>query len=247
MKRRCNSTRPRRRSAAWCSARKLTICRSTGATNFGNALNYQDTFSLNQDLSLLFGAHAFKLGANQRVYRSYNNRPDDPAGNFSFTRAFTARTANDTQSGDSIASLLLGNPNAGRLAMVPQPAVQNLYYAFFAQDDWKVNNRLTLNLGLRWEVDLGNTERFNRLTNFGRNGQFHVSSLAVAFPATTNLGTRTINMRGTVTPIGRNGVSAREQYNRDLNNWGPRLGLALKLDDKTVLRAGRGPVGPPYD
>jgi hypothetical protein len=208
--------------------------------NFGNALNYQDTFTLNQDVSLLFGAHSFKLGANQRAYRIYNNRPDDPAGNFAFTRAFTARTANDTQSGDAVASLLLGNPNSGRLAIVPQPAVQNLYYAFFAQDDWKVNNRLTLNLGLRWEVDLGNTERFNRLTNFDRSGQFPVSSLAVAFPAATNLGSRTINLRGTVTPIGRNGVSDREQYNRDLNNFGPRIGLAFKLDDKTVLRAGGG-------
>ncbi|MBK8312499.1 MAG: TonB-dependent receptor [Acidobacteria bacterium] len=207
---------------------------------FGNALNNQDTFSLNQDVSLLQGAHSFKLGANQRAYRIYNYRPDDPAGNFTFTRGFTARTANDTQSGDAVASLLLGNPNAGRLAIVPQPAVQNLYYAFFAQDDWKVNNRLTLNLGLRWEADLGNTERFNRLTNFDRNGQFPVSSLSVAFPAATNLGTRTINMRGTVTPIGRNGVSSREQFDRDLNNWGPRIGLAFKLDDKTVLRAGGG-------
>jgi hypothetical protein len=210
------------------------------ARNFGNARNAQDTFNFNEDLSLLFGAHALKFGANQRVYRIYNNRPDDPAGNFTFTRGFTARTANDTQSGDAAAALLLGNPNAGRLGIVPQPAVQNLYYALFAQDDWKVTNRLTLNLGLRWEADLGNTERFNRLTNFDRNGAFPVSSLSVAFPAATNLGTRTINLRGTVTPVGRAGVSDREQYNRDLNNFGPRIGLALKLDDKTVLRAGGG-------
>jgi hypothetical protein len=208
--------------------------------NFGNAYNAQDTFNFNQDVSLLLGAHSFKLGANQRVYRIYNNRPDDPAGNFTFTRAFTARTPNDTQSGDAVASFLLGHPNAGRLAIAPQPTVQNLYYAFFAQDDWRVTNRLTLNLGLRWEADLGNTERFNRLTNFARNGQFPVSSLTVTFPASTNLGTRTINLRGAVTPVGRAGVGDREQYNRDLNNFGPRLGLALKLDDKTVLRAGGG-------
>ncbi|MBI3425439.1 MAG: TonB-dependent receptor [Acidobacteria bacterium] len=208
--------------------------------NFGNTRNIQDTFSLNQDVSLLLGAHAWKFGANQRAYRIYNTRPDDPAGNFTFTRAFTARTANDTQSGDAVASLLLGNPNVGRLAIVPQPAVQSLYYAFFAQDDWKVNSRLTLNLGLRWEVDLGNTERFNRLTNLDLSGQFPVSNLMVNFPATTNLGTRTLPLRGIVTPVGRNGVSDREQYDRDLNNWGPRVGLAFKLDDRTVLRAGGG-------
>src|SRR6185503_3146632 len=148
-------------------ARVFPSLASTGYTtlgplrNFGNTRNAQDTFSLNQDLSWLHGAHSFKFGANQRVYRIYNTRPDDPAGNFTFTRAFTGRTATDALSGDSIASLLLGNPASGRLAIAPQPAVQNNYFALFAQDDWTVNRRLTLNLGLRWETDLGNTERYN--------------------------------------------------------------------------------------
>jgi hypothetical protein len=206
--------------------------------NFGNVINFQDTFSFNQDVSWLRGAHSFKFGGNERAYRIYNTRPDDPAGNFTFTRVFTARNVNDTVSGDAIASFLLGNPASGRLAIAPQPAVQNLYYSFFAQDDWTVNRRLTLNLGLRWEADLGNTERYNRLTTFDPQGAFPTSSLTVAFPAATNLGTRTIPIRGVVSAVGRSGVNNREQYDRDLNNWGPRIGLALKLDDKTVLRAG---------
>lgn len=208
--------------------------------NFGNARNFQDTFSVNQDLTWLRGAHSIKFGANQRVYRIYNARPDDPAGNYTFTRSFTARTVNDVQSGDSLASLLLGNPAAGRLAIVPLPAVQNPYHAFFIQDDWKVNRRLTLNLGLRWEADIGNTERYNRLTNFDPNGSFPVSSLTVTFPAATGLGTRTLGLRGVVTPVGRGGVENRNQYENDWNNWGPRIGLAFKLTDKTVLRAGGG-------
>lgn len=206
--------------------------------NFGNVANFQDTFSFNQELSWLRGAHSFKFGGNERVYRIYNARTDDPAGNFMFTRAFTARTVNDALSGDAMASFLLGHPASGRLAIAPQPAVQNLYYSFFAQDDWTINRRLTLNLGLRWEADLGNTERYNRLTTFDPQGAFPVSNLTVAFPAATNLGTRTIPIRGVVSAVGRSGVSNREQYDRDLNNWGPRIGLALKLDDKTVLRAG---------
>ncbi len=206
--------------------------------NFGNAKNIQDTTSFNQDISLLFSSHSIKAGANERIYRLYNTRPDDPAGNYTFTRGFTARTPTDAQSGDSLASLMLGNPASGRLAISPLPAVQNLYYSFFAQDDWTVNRRLTLNLGLRWEADLGNTERYNRLTTFDIAGAFPVSSLSVAFPAATNLGTRTINIRGVVNPVGRGSVSDREQYDRDLNNWGPRIGLAFKLNDKTVIRAG---------
>jgi hypothetical protein len=208
--------------------------------NFGNALNFQDTFSLNQDVSSLRGAHSFKFGANQRIYRIYSNRPDDPAGNFAFTRSFTGRTPTDALSGDSIASLLLGNPATGRLAVAPQPVIQNNYFAFFAQDDWTVNRRLTLNLGLRWETDLGNTERYNRLTNFDLNTPFPVNSITVAFPAATGLGSRTIPLRGVVIPVGRGGVENRNQYDRDLNNFGPRIGLAFKLTEKTVLRAGGG-------
>lgn len=210
--------------------------------NFGFFRNNQDVFSLNQDVSWLRGNHSLKIGANQRVYRAYNYRPDDPAGSFSFTRAFTARTPNETlqQSGDAIASFLLGNPATGRLGISPQPAVQSNYFAFFVQDDWTVSRRLTLNLGLRWETDLPNTERFNRLTNFDFNAPFPVGEIAVAFPAATNLGTRVIPLRGVVAPVGRGGVTNRENFDRDLNNWGPRVGLAYKLDDRTVLRAGAG-------
>jgi len=210
--------------------------------NFGFFRNNQDTFSFNQNLSLLLGTHSIKVGANERIYRAYNYRPDDPAGNFTFTRAFTSRTPTETaqQTGDALASFLLGNPATGRLGVAPQIAVQSLYNAFFIQDDWTVNRRLTLNLGLRWEVDLPNTERFNRLTNFDFNGKFPVNQLTVAFPASTGLGTRTIPLQGIVAPVGRGGVTNRENFDRDLNNWGPRIGLAFKIDDKTVLRAGGG-------
>ncbi|HEX4949524.1 MAG TPA: carboxypeptidase-like regulatory domain-containing protein [Blastocatellia bacterium] len=208
--------------------------------NFANVINAQDTWSFTEDMSLLLGAHTIKFGANQRHFKVYNSRPDDPAGNFAFTRAFTARTATDTTSGDAMASLLLGNPSSGRLAIAPQPAVASNYMAFFVQDDWQVNRRLTLNLGFRYEIDYPNTERFNRLTNFDLNAQFPVNSITVAFPAATGLGSRTIPLRGVVTPVGRGGVSNREQSDRDLNNFAPRIGLAFKLNDKTVIRAGGG-------
>ncbi len=208
--------------------------------NFGFFHNNQDVYSLNQDVSWLRGQHWFKFGANERIYRMYNYRPDDPAGNFSFSRGFTQRLPVETipQTGDAIAALLLGNPASGRLGIAPQPALQNKYFAFFAQDDWKVNERLTLNLGLRWELELGNTERFNRLLNFDPQANFPVQQLTVAFPDSTGLGTQHLALRGVVTPVGRGGVTNRENYDRDYNNFSPRVGLAFKLNDKTVIRAG---------
>jgi hypothetical protein len=208
--------------------------------NFGFYHNNQDVFSLNQDLSLLRGSQSIKLGANERIYRMYNYRPDDPAGNFSFSRGFTQRVPVEMtpQTGDAIAALLLGNPASGRMAIAPQPALQSKYYALYVQDDWKVNSRLTLNLGLRWEFETGNTERFNRLLNFDPRAQFPVNQVTVAFPEATGLGTQTIALGGVVTPVGRGGVENRENYDRDFNNIGPRVGLAFKLNDKTAIRTG---------
>ncbi|MBO0800621.1 MAG: TonB-dependent receptor plug domain-containing protein, partial [Blastocatellia bacterium] len=162
--------------------------------NFGFYHNNQDVNSLNQTLSLLRGDHSLKLGANERIYRAYNYRPDDPAGNFTFTRGFTSRVPSEAtpQTGDAIASLLLGNPASGRLGIAPQPAVENKYLAFFVQDDWKFNSRLTLNLGLRWDLETGDTERFNRLLNFDPLVQFPVNQVTVAFPSATGLGTQAI-------------------------------------------------------
>jgi hypothetical protein len=210
--------------------------------NFGNFRNNQDSFSLNQDVSWFLGRHSIKFGANERIYRMYNYRPDDPSGNFTFTRAFTSRTPNETaqQTGDAIASFLLGFPASGRLGIAPQPAFQSKYFAFFVQDDWTVNRRLTLNIGLRLKAELPNTERFNRLTNFDPQAPFPVNQLTVNFPANIGLGTRTLSLNGIITPVGRGGVENRENFDRDLNNWGPRIGFAYKVNDKTVVRGGAG-------
>ena len=208
--------------------------------NNGNNLNSQDTFNVTADLSLIRGAHSLKFGANGRLYRIYNDRPDDPAGNFTFSRSFSARTQNDTLSGDAIASFLLGNPASGRIGVTAQPVVESRYFAAYAQDDWTVKRRLTLNLGLRYEIDFPNTERFNRLTNFQPDPAFPVANITAVFPASTGLGTRTIALRGQFTPVGRGAFTNHEQQDRDVNNFGPRFGFALKVTDKTVVRGGAG-------
>jgi hypothetical protein len=208
--------------------------------NNGVVSNAQDTFSFAGDASYARAVHLLKAGGAVRLYRLYSFRADDPAGNFAFTRSFTARTPNDTSSGDAVASFLLGNPVSGRLGIAPALALQNYYFAVYAQDDWTLNRRLTINLGLRYESDLPTTERFNQLTNFDPGAAFPVNNLNVAFPASTGLGTRTIALRGAVINLGRNGNTTRGQSRADLNNLAPRLGLAFKLDDKTVVRAGAG-------
>jgi hypothetical protein len=98
--------------------------------NFGNFKNNQDSFSFNQDLSWLRGNHSLKFGGNERVYRAYNYRPDDPAGNFTFTRAFTSRTPTEAtqQSGDAslLHSCSVTRPQAGWQSLRSWPFRTNI-------------------------------------------------------------------------------------------------------------------------
>jgi TonB dependent receptor-like, beta-barrel len=94
------------------------------------------------------------------------------------------------------------------------------------QDDWKVTDKLTLNLGLRYEYESPRTDRFNQLTNFDYN----------ATPPLTAPG---LNLRGALTFVGVNG-NPREQWNSDRNNFAPRIGFAWNVRPKTVVRGGAG-------
>lgn len=212
---------------------------------FGNTYNIQDTFTLSGDLNIIRGNHTIKTGGNYRVFTIYRTVADDPAGNFTFVRSSTSRTTADTtRTGDGLASLLLGQISTGRIAIAPEPSILTKYVAAFIQDDWRVNNRLTLNFGLRWESDFPTFERNGQLTNFLPDQPFPVASVAI--PTTSSTGAALpAGVAGLVRPlIGRtasvNEFPHREQQERDLNNFGPRLGFAYKINEKTVVRGGGG-------
>ncbi|MGH9840936.1 MAG: TonB-dependent receptor domain-containing protein [Blastocatellia bacterium] len=103
----------------------------------------------------------------------------------------------------------------------PLPALSAKYFALYSQNDWKVSNRLTLNLGLRWEIQPGPTERFNRL-----------SSVDLTRP-------NPFKGQGLIAIAGTGGYS-RSLWDTVYDNVGPRLGAAYRLNDKTVLRGGYG-------
>ena len=107
-------------------------------------------------------------------------------------------------------------------------AYQSLYYAGFFQDDWRVNSRLTLNLGVRWDYESPMSERLNR-----QNAGFDTNALSpLQIP-----GFRTLY--GGLLFTG-NSASNRLPFRRDLNNWQPRFGLAYKITSSTVFRGGYG-------
>jgi hypothetical protein len=184
--------------------------------------------SIEAQITKVFTRHNLKSGFQFRLLR-YNLLQDNDAGNqFSFTPGFTQgpnATAPSSNLGYAFATFLLGL-SGGSYNPAAALALQTVYYAGFVQDDWKVNSRLTLNLGLRYDVELPRTDRFNQLTNFN-------------YTATPPLNAPGVNLQGTLSFVGVNGTS-RYAANPQFDNAAPRIGMALRVDDKTAIRAGGG-------
>jgi hypothetical protein len=194
----------------------------------GSTYTYTNTYSWSETLSKIFGSHSVKAGLNFRVIQNNDNNPTSSAGTFSFTRAFTQQNPQqaDAQSGDEFASFLLGTPASGSVPVYEAFAYQSRYYAVFVQDDWRVNDRFTLNVGGRWDYESPNTERYNR-----QNLGFDTSALSPLQVA----GFRTLY--GGLLFTGSNN---RQPFEPDYNNFQPRVGLAYKITPTTVFRAGYG-------
>jgi hypothetical protein len=123
---------------------------------------------LNDTLTWIKGNHSLTFGFDFRNQLFGRLGSNTDTGIYNFARAQTAAdVAVNGQSGNGIASFLLGdlsNANAFVPAHVPRWVSQ--YYAGFAQDDWKVTPHLTLNVGLRWSVDVPREESYNDTSNF---------------------------------------------------------------------------------
>ncbi|MGA9391320.1 MAG: carboxypeptidase regulatory-like domain-containing protein [Candidatus Sulfotelmatobacter sp.] len=218
-------------------------------TTFAHTLySYSTQFAISR------GSHLMKFGGEQRLF--YNNffQPSDPTGVFNFTDYVTSPTpnsdvdANGNATGNPFASTLFGygdnvNPFPAEptsLPVLPSVANRSAETGFYFQDDWKVNAKLTLNLGLRYEWSTPYDERYNRIqfSNFtaptGVNldlssAQAALASVGLSFPSSEQLiGTTlfpTSSMRHV--PVYRNDI-------------GPRFGFAYAFDSKTVVRGGAG-------
>ena len=175
--------------------------------------------------------HNIRFGAEARVILVNDAEAGASTGNFTFTQAITQgpnpNVATST-AGNSMASLLLGVGSGNMGISLKDAATKSDYFGWYVQDDWKLTRKLTLNLGLRYELDLARTERYNRMTSIDTNV---ISPLAgaVGIP----------NLRGGVQFAGANG-NPRRQFPTPLKNWAPRFGVAYQLTNTTVLRGGFG-------
>src|SRR5262249_35546403 len=189
-----------------------------------------NTGSWSGSLTKTLKRHTLKFGGEARLLRPNFWQFADTATQFSFTQAFTQgpnpTAAAAASTGFAFATFMLGVPSSGASTRAASLATQMKYYGGYLQDDWKVTDKLTFNLGVRYEYESPRAERYNQLTNFD----------PTATPPLTAAG---LNLKGALTFVGVNG-NPREQWNPDRNNFAPRIGFAWNVTPKTVARGGGG-------
>jgi hypothetical protein len=155
------------------------------------------------------------MGFDHRRTQFNLGQGSSPRGSFSYNGVFTQNPAGRTGTGNPFADFLLGYPDSASIGTNVRAGIRVRNYSSFVQDDWKVNSKLTVNIGVRYEYTTPVTEVVNRMANFD------IASNSVVLAKA-------------------GGIRDRALANPDRNNFAPRFGLAYQLTGKTVLRTGYG-------
>ena len=223
---------------------QLSSGNNIGTQTFSIIEEGQETHSFLGSINWAHGIHELKIGGEMRLHRINFAQPGWPAGEFEFDSSATADSIQtdpnqpSPQGGDGMASFLMG---IGRMTN-PQPnecgcqyevpnnvATQNFQFGGFIQDDVRATSKLKLNLGLRYEVSLPRTERFNRMNYLDPNLSYTLPSSSPGLPP--------LQLTGGEVFVGGN---HRSNYDTYYGAWQPRFGFAYELPHGAVLRGGYG-------
>ncbi|MDE1176390.1 MAG: carboxypeptidase-like regulatory domain-containing protein [Edaphobacter sp.] len=249
---------------------------ANGAPNsLGTTLDQatEDTFhTIDGNLTQTYHNHTFKYGGEYLIQQQGEQTPGTPAGVLNFGSA-TNSTANywtcqnpisncpaSVGNGSNIANFMLGMALSGSMPVNSEPFFSQHYRALYFQDDWRVTSKLTLNLGLRWDLQSGVTERHDKAVarydpDYVQTGVTSVSQSNYASTlagGSTSLGVKLLQAyrpnAGTFVTTGAykyagdtsTGTNPRTQYETRLYLFQPRVGFAYRVYPATVLRAGAG-------
>ncbi len=224
-----------------------------GANDWLPTKEYNNVWDFIENLSVTKGNHSMKFGAEFRPIHFPFFQVPYPHGEMNFSQnetaiPTTAGALNNSNTGDPFASFLLGAIDGGQISTTNFISSTKKAIAFYGQDDWKVTPKLTLNLGLRYELFSPIGEQFARQSNFD------LQNLTLYIPAGPNMNTPlppNFNHPATIngvtfpalftTPI----TVSRGQVGPYLIPWdkvdfGPRVGFAYNIQEKTVIRAAFG-------
>jgi hypothetical protein len=219
-----------------------------GQDPYGNYKQGQDSGQLTELVTKIHGRHELKFGFEGRLHQMNYIQTNAPLGLFTFNALGSSQCpVSDVTvcGGDSLASFMMGQMSSGSggnlygttYEIQFLPAVENYQYAGFAQDNWKVTPKLSLNIGLRYDVSLPRTERHNRMNWFDPNvaSPLNGGSLTYVDPVTGQNVSHQL-LGGEVF----NSASVRTNWLTDWKDIQPRLGFAYLVTPKTVIRGGYG-------
>lgn len=194
----------------------------------------QENLAFLPSLTLIRGRHTLKIGGDVRRLTHNYAQSNTPSGIFSFNSKFTSNDPFNPVGGWGFASFLLGTGTGGGINTPGLVAGQMIYRAAYLNDQWQVNDRLTINVGLRWELSGNFSERFDRMT---------VLALDSTSPLAAESG---LDLRGQLGLVNSELRGPRTALD-DRNAFAPRLGIAYRVDNKTVIRTGYGIFWLPND
>jgi hypothetical protein len=215
-----------------------------GVPSYMPSYEKQNVLQIIDNVSKVWGTHTVKFGVNFQHVRFYGLQPPNGIGNQQFNGTYTSDPGQpNIVTGSGVADFLLDDMNNSTLNTVAPTTNLRWYEAAYVQDDWRVMPRLTLNLGLRWEYTqpmqaLGN-EQANFIGNYANNNQgtgtYLIPASQKSFPMAPVF----------AQTLATDHIAVQYSSNNYLVNpyrlnFAPRLGVALAVDPKTVIRAGAG-------
>jgi hypothetical protein len=203
---------------------------SIGDPTYLPSLEIQNTFSLNDNLTWIRGRHSLKFGGEFKHEEFTIFQPAEPRGQLGFEPLFTDNAGAPGSGGAGLASFLVGLPDSGAITNLHNVDYVRPDFSFYVQDDFKVSSRLTLNLGVRYDLFMPVMEKYNA------EGTFDLATGTLYVPK---------GQTAQLTPIIQSIVPISATAPRGLvpvnkTNIAPRIGFAYKAADKLVLRGGYG-------
>jgi len=213
---------------------------SLGANPWNFSHSGQDTYHASGSLDKVRGRHELKFGGEIRWRLLNYTQPGPVNGQFGFDTGMTSQAPN-IGSGDGMASFLMGlmdGSGAGQYHYGMGQGTRNLSYSGFFQDNWRMTDKITLDLGMRYEVQVPRIERNNYLSWFDPNVLSPIQAPCV-----------NVSVQGLPNQICPGTLHGglefahpgdREMAYTNYSNWGPRAGLTYQFLPKTVMRVGYG-------
>lgn len=215
-----------------------------GASTYYPVNEHQDVYQILDNVTKVLGNHTLKFGVNFQSIRNDYSVPADSRGFLYYDGIYTSDPENPLPTGYGVADFLTNQNNFAQLSNQSRTADARWYRAAYAQDDWKLSSKLTLNLGLRYEYYQPNKELQNAQANFFVNGPVSAGSGQGVFQLPMQdknvflspLFTQTLAMDN----IALQYVNDNRLITSPLTNFAPRIGFAYSPFGGTVIRSGFG-------